>query len=102
MADLSFTQEEASTVLSKSNDAASDSDAKMRDIINKVSSYFGNGGTAMGGNLGNVMDSSFESDIKPIFERLNNELSSLISSVNTTNVELQNLNDETTQLYQSK
>ena len=56
----------------------------------------------MSGNLGNVMDSSFEGDIKPIFDDLNNELSSLINSVSTTNVAMQNLNDETTQLYQAK
>ena len=102
MADLSFTQEEASTVLSKSNDAAVDSETKMKEIIQKVSSYFGAGGSAMSGNLGNVMDSSFEGDIKPIFDDLNNELSSLINSVSTTNVAMQNLNDETTQLYQAK
>ena len=35
MADLSFTQEEASTVLSKSNDAAVDSETKMKEIIQK-------------------------------------------------------------------
>lgn len=99
MADLSYSAEEASQALNISNDSATTSEEQLNAIIQKIAGYFDMSGSAMGGELGSVMGSSFDADIKPVFENLNNELSALINSVSSTNAAMSNVQDETTALY---
>lgn len=99
MADVSYTREEAGQALSQTQETAANSEAQMKDIMTKVGQYFENGGTAMGGQLGNFMGSSFSADIKPIFDQLNRELNEAIEDVKFTNTNMDQAAQETESLY---
>lgn len=99
MADLSYSAEEASRALNISNENATTSQEKLDAIIQKIAGYFDMTGTAMGGELGSVMGSSFDSDLKPVIDNLNKELSALIDSVSSTNVTMTNVQEDTINLY---
>ncbi len=99
MSDVSYSREEAGQALARTQETASSSEERMKDIMSKVAAYFDKSGSAMGGDLGNFMGGSFDADIKPIFEQLNRELSEAIDSVKTTNVNMDTAAQETESLY---
>lgn len=97
--DLSYNASDASQALSMSSENATSSNEQLKAIKDKISGYLGTSGTAVGGQLGEFMSSSFSSDLNPVFETLNSELNRLIDSISTTNTTMQNAEDETTALY---
>jgi len=99
MSDLSYTASEASQALSKSNDAATNSQEQMKKALDEISSALGANGTAVGGQLGNMMEGSATSDLNQVITAFQNKLDGVIASTQQTNVEMENLADETQSLY---
>ncbi len=97
--DLSYNAEDASRTLSMSNENATSSNEQLKAIKDKIAGFLGRSGTAVSGDLGEFMSNSFESDLNPIFDRLDQTLASLIDSVKTTNTNMENVQAETQALY---
>lgn len=99
MSDLSYTASEASQALSKSNDAATNSEEQMKKALNEISSALGMNGTAVGGQLGNMMESSATGDLNQVIAAFQNKLDGVIASTTQTNSEMEKLADEVQATY---